>query len=53
MDNLFGEFVGTAVLIIFGCGVVANVSLKGSKGENGGWIVVTAGWAFAVMHLCY
>ncbi|WP_407947308.1 MIP/aquaporin family protein [Pectinatus sottacetonis] len=49
MDNLFGEFLGTAVLIIFGCGVVANVCLKGSKGENSGWIVITAGWGFAVM----
>ncbi len=49
MDNLFGEFVGTAVLIIFGCGVVANVVLKGSKGEGSGWIVITAGWGFAVM----
>lgn len=48
MDNLFGEFIGTVVLIIFGCGVVANCSLKGSKGENGGWIVITAGWGFAV-----
>ncbi|MDQ0202369.1 MIP/aquaporin family protein [Pectinatus haikarae] len=49
MDNLFGEFLGTAILIIFGCGVVANVCLKGSKGENSGWIVITAGWGFAVM----
>ena len=49
MDNLLGEFLGTVVLIIFGCGVVANVCLKGSKGENAGWIVITAGWAFAVM----
>lgn len=49
MENVFGEFVGTAILVIFGCGVVANVSLKGSKGENSGWIVITAGWAFAVM----
>lgn len=49
MDNLFGEFLGTAVLIVFGCGVVANVCLKGSKGGGGGWIVITTGWAFAVM----
>lgn len=45
---LLGEFVGTAVLIFLGNGVVATVLLKGSKGENGGWIVITAGWAFAV-----
>lgn len=49
MDNLFGEFLGTAILVIFGCGVVADVCLKGSKGENSGWIVITAGWGFAVM----
>ena len=45
---LLGEFVGTAVLIFLGNGVVATVLLKGSKGEHGGWIVITAGWAFAV-----
>jgi len=44
-----GEFMGTAVLILLGNGVVANVLLRRSKGEGGGWIVITAGWAFAVM----
>jgi glycerol uptake facilitator protein len=44
-----GEFMGTAVLILLGNGVVANVLLKKSKGEGGGWIVITAGWAFAVL----
>jgi len=44
-----GEFMGTAVLILLGNGVVANVLLKRSKGEGGGWIVITAGWAFAVL----
>ena len=48
-SNFIGELMGTLVLILLGDGVVANVLLKGSKGENGGWIVVTAGWAFAVM----
>ena len=43
-----GELVGTLVLILLGNGVVANVLLKGSKAENAGWIVITAGWAFAV-----
>lgn len=47
-STFLGEFVGTAVLIYLGNGVVANVLLKGSKGEGGGWIVITAGWAFAV-----
>jgi len=45
----FGEFMGTAVLILLGNGVVANVLLKRSKGEGSGWIVITAGWAFAVL----
>lgn len=43
-----GELLGTMVLIILGNGVVANVVLKDTKGNNGGWIVITAGWAFAV-----
>jgi glycerol uptake facilitator protein len=47
-SQFLGELVGTMVLIYLGNGVVANVLLKGSKGENGGWIVITAGWAFAV-----
>ncbi len=44
----FGEFLGTALLILLGNGVVANVVLKGTKGNNSGWMVITAGWAFAV-----
>ena len=44
----FGEFMGTLVLILLGNGVVAGVLLKGSKSENAGWLVITAGWAFAV-----
>ncbi len=44
-----GELFGTMFLIILGDGVVANVLLKRSKGEGGGWIVITTGWAFAVM----
>jgi glycerol uptake facilitator protein len=46
---VLGEFVGTLVLILLGDGVVAGVLLKHSKSENAGWIVITAGWAFAVM----
>src|SRR5579862_2321525 len=46
---LFGEFMGTMVLILLGNGVVANVLLKKSKGEGSGWIVITAGFCFAVM----
>ncbi len=45
---LFGEFLGTAVLVFLGDGVVAGVLLRGSKAENAGWLAITAGWAFAV-----
>src|SRR5229473_7374075 len=44
-----GEFLGTMILILLGDGVVAGVLLKKSKVEGSGWIVITAGWAFAVM----
>jgi glycerol uptake facilitator protein len=43
-----GEFVGTALLLIMGGGVVANVVLSKTKGQNSGWIVITFGWAMAV-----
>ena len=46
---IFGEFMGTLVMILLGNGVVAGVLLKKSKAENSGWMVITAGWAFAVM----
>jgi glycerol uptake facilitator protein len=46
---MLGEFMGTLILILLGDGVVAGVLLKRSKAENSGWIVVTAGWAFAVL----
>lgn len=45
----FGEFMGTLVLILMGDGVVANVVLKRSKAEDAGWMVITSGWALAVM----
>jgi glycerol uptake facilitator protein len=45
----FGEFVGTLILILLGDGVVAGVLLKRSKAESSGWMVITTGWAFAVM----
>jgi glycerol uptake facilitator protein len=47
--QIFGEFMGTLVLILMGNGVVANVSLRKSKAENAGWMVVASGWALAVM----
>ncbi|WP_283388490.1 MIP/aquaporin family protein [Barnesiella viscericola] len=43
------EFIGTAILVLFGDGVVASNLLKKSKGENGGWVVVTIAWGLAVM----
>lgn len=49
MDAFVGELLGTMFLIILGDGVVANVLLAKSKGNNAGWIVITTGWAFAVM----
>jgi glycerol uptake facilitator protein len=48
MSPFLGEFAGTALLIIMGAGVVANVLLTHSKGQNGGWIVIAFGWAMAV-----
>ena len=48
MTPFIAEIIGTMLLILLGNGVVANVVLKGTKGNNSGWIVITAGWAFAV-----
>ncbi len=48
MTPFVAELLGTALLITLGCGVVANAILKGTKGEGGGWIVITTAWAFAV-----
>jgi len=44
-----GELLGTMILILLGNGVVANVVLSKTKGNNSGWIVITAGWCFAVL----
>lgn len=48
MSPFFAEFLGTMCLIVFGNGVVANVVLKKTNGNNSGWIVITFGWAMAV-----
>jgi glycerol uptake facilitator protein len=48
MTPFLAELVGTGALILLGNGVVANVVLTGTKGQNGGWIVITTGWALAV-----
>ncbi len=44
-----GEFLGTFILILLGNGVNASVSLRKTYAENAGWMVVTTGWAFAVL----
>lgn len=46
--ELFGEFLGTFILILLGNGVVANVNLDKTYGNRGGLIVITAGWGMAV-----
>jgi glycerol uptake facilitator protein len=52
VDNLgidfLSELVGTAMLVLLGCGVVANVALAKTKGFNGGFLMVNFGWGFAV-----
>jgi len=48
LEALLGEFLGTLVLIVFGSGVVANVTLKKTFGNNSGWMVITTGWALGV-----
>ena len=53
MSPFLAELLGTMLLIILGDGVVANVVLNRTKGQNSGWIVITAGWAFAVTVAVY
>ena len=48
MTPFIAELIGTFILIVLGNGVVCNVVLKGTKGHNSGWIVITTGWAMAV-----
>lgn len=48
MSPFIGEFTGTALLIVMGSGVVANVVLSKSKGQHSGWIVISFGWAMGV-----
>ena len=48
MNPYIAELLGTAILVILGNGVVSNVVLARTKGNNSGWIVITAGWALAV-----
>jgi len=48
MNAYLAEFIGTALLLLLGNSVVANVILKGTKGAQSGWIVITTGWALSV-----
>lgn len=48
MSPFLAEFIGTMFIIVLGNGVVANILLNKSKGQNGGWIVISFGWAIAV-----
>ena len=48
MRELLAEFIGTAILLLMGNGVVANVLLPCTKGNGSGWHVIAAGWGMAV-----
>ncbi len=53
MDKYAAEVIGTMILILLGDGVVANVVLNKTKGNNSGWIVITTGWGLAVFTAVY
>jgi len=53
MSPYLAEALGTLILVLLGDGVVANVVLQKTKGNNAGWIVITAGWGFAVAVAVY
>jgi len=53
MQSYLAELLGTMILVLLGDGVVANVLLQRSKGQNSGWIVVTTGWGVAVAIAVY
>src|SRR6188508_3561145 len=53
MQTYLAELLGTMILVLLGDGVVANVVLNRTKGQNGGWIVITTGWGIAVAVAVY
>jgi glycerol uptake facilitator protein len=53
MEKIAAEAIGTMLLVLLGDGVVANVLLARSKGQNSGWIVITVGWGVAVAIAVY
>ncbi|CAM5620379.1 MULTISPECIES: MIP/aquaporin family protein [Streptomyces] len=52
-DIFVGEVIGTAILILFGAGVCAAVTLRHSKARASGWIVIAFGWGFGVLAGAY
>ncbi|HCA85821.1 MAG TPA: aquaporin family protein [Streptomyces sp.] len=52
-DVFIGEIIGTAILILFGAGVCAAVTLEHSKAKASGWVVIAFGWGFAVLAGAY
>ena len=52
-EAYLAEFVGTAILVLLGNGVVAGVLLRQSKAEDAGWVVITFAWGLAVMVAVY
>src|SRR5262245_65275972 len=53
MQTLLAEAIGTMILVLLGDGVVANVVLARTKGNNAGWFVITTGWGVAVALAVY
>jgi glycerol uptake facilitator protein len=53
MSAFVGELVGTMILVIFGCGVVAGANLKNTYSNSGGWVVITFAWGLAVATAVY
>ncbi|MFH0241215.1 MIP/aquaporin family protein [Streptomyces sp. HK10] len=52
-DIFFGEIIGTALLVLFGAGVNAAITLNRSKAQNAGWVVIAFGWGFGVLTGAY
>ena len=52
-DIFLGEMIGTAILILFGAGVCAAITLNHSKARAAGWVVIAFGWGFAVLAGAY
>jgi glycerol uptake facilitator protein len=52
-DVFVGEIIGTAILILFGAGVCAAVTLHHSKARAAGWVVISFGWGFGVLAGAY